>query len=195
MNDPTALQTRGDVHETPFKELHEEVFGTGSARFDHREPFQRSANATMVVMRCTRTETDPTAMQSRPEVQNTSLNVPPALWSGCIDHREPFQRSVRSSVRGGTYLLTRYSLDPTARHAVAEVHDTLLRELPFAPARFGVPSIAHREPFQRSASVLGAWLPKLSTTIKDPTAVHRLTDEQEIPVRELESAPNRAGVD
>jgi hypothetical protein len=95
---------------------------------------------------------NPTATQAVGDVHDTPLNreSPPGRV-GSIDHREPFQRS--ASVEYPVLPVT----NPTAMHVVADVHDTALNWSWVVPASvmpgFGVGSIDHSKPFQRSANV------------------------------------------
>jgi hypothetical protein len=69
--------------------------------------------------------------------------------------------------------------DPTAVHAIADVHDTLASELSFAPASFGIWRIDHREPLLLSTSATLA----PARFVEDPTAMQNPLIVHETPAR------------
>jgi hypothetical protein len=103
------------------------------------------------------------------------------LW---IVQRMPFQRSAS----GTSAPLV--PADPTAVQAVAEVHDTPVRLLFWAPGGGGVAWVAHLAPSQRSARLTLTPLPPS----KDPTAVQAVADGQETAERLLFWTPVGLGV-
>jgi hypothetical protein len=81
------------------------------------------------------------------------------------------------------------SYDPTAVHAVADVHDTPFRAMVVALAGVGVLWIVQLVPSQISASVSGV----LPTTYA-PTAVQAVADVHDTPVKPPDVAPVGFGV-
>jgi hypothetical protein len=91
---------------------------------------------------------------------------PGALARGSRDQCRPFQR---------TLIIRPEAAAPVAMHACAELQETL--ESPTPPSGFGVVSISHRIPFQRSARAAdGCPVDRFMT---DPTAVHDFAVGQE----------------
>jgi hypothetical protein len=74
---------------------------------------------------------------------------------------------------------------PTAVQAFAELHDTLLSRLDFAPEGLGAGWMAHVVPDQDSASA--TWVP--AEVVSVPTAVQALDPAHETAVRTLARAP------
>ena len=97
-----------------------------------------------------------------------------------IDQREPSQRSTNAV---DAVLVP---ADPTAAQAVAEAHDTPVRELLTAPRGFGGRRIDQVAPFQRSTNAL--------PFEADPTAMQNLFDVHDTPLRMLPFAPRGFGV-
>jgi hypothetical protein len=107
------------------------------------------------------------------DVQETAssslgLDRPTGTGIGCARQLEPFQTSARATCNGDWALS-----DPTAIHALAEEHDTLVKRHHQEPDGFAVCSVDHRVPFHRSAR----W--------PLPTAVHAPFGEHETAVRPL----------
>jgi hypothetical protein len=75
-------------------------------------------------------------------------------------------------------------------HAVADEHETLVKESSVAPAGFGVASIDQRVPFQASVNVRRPELVK-----SNPTAVHAVAEVHDTPCKPLSVAPVGFGVD
>ena len=104
----------------------------------------------------------PTAKQVPALGQETPwkmLRVLPGLGLATIDHAVPFQRSTRVSVGRRKGPRVSSASEPTAKQLVAVAHETLSRVLLLVltwalGARFGLGTIDHFEPFQRSMSVL-----------------------------------------
>src|SRR5258708_16387842 len=73
------------------------------------------------------------------------------------------------------------SVTPTAQASSSETTETLLKKLLIAPAGFGLGTIFHLEPFQRSISVcvLPPWAPK------PPTAQASSPKTPPLPLRNL----------
>ncbi len=133
-------------------------------------PFHRSAS---VLMPLGGNEL-PAAVQAVADVHDTPLRLLPwaplGLGVAWMAQLVPFHRS--ASVRPVPPLLL---YPPTAVHAAADVHDTPLRALPWAPAGLGVDWMDQLEPFHRSARARAA--PAL--LLFPPTAVHAVADEHD----------------
>ena len=71
--------------------------------------------------------------------------------------------------------------DPTAVHALGELHDTPYSTLSCAPLGTGVAWIAQLLPFQSSANVTTAPL----LFVKSPTAMHELAEVHDTPSSSL----------
>jgi hypothetical protein len=97
-----------------------------------------------------------------------------------IDQLLPFPRSARVSCAPSLLVY-----DPTAVHAVADVHDTPFSWLAAPPSGLGVPWIDQPAPFQRSAKVTAA--PVLSEY--DPTAVHIVAAVHDTPFNGVAHSP------
>ena len=117
-------------------------------------------------------------------MHDTPLNAVLFALVGCggigtvsLAHDVPFQRNttgIRSPV-------SRSWLDPTATHAVADVHDTSPRPVNRRPDGFGVAWTVQLVPSQRSAKVV--------LSERRPTAVQALAEVQET----AESVPATGG--
>src|SRR5215469_10572352 len=135
-------------------------WGEGTFSSTQWVPFQCSARA------------EPTAVHAFAAVQETLVswaNVPVGLGVAWIDQLLPFHTSARVAKLG---LVVE---PPTASHALADVQETPLSPLLFAPLGFWVGWMDQLLPFHTSASVcvveLGvAW----------PTASHELADVHEM---------------
>jgi hypothetical protein len=162
VENPTAVHTPAEAQDTPFRVLNANAAGPAIACGCQLLPSQCSATGSQksssTLAEC------PTALQARAKAHDTELtNVKsdPTVGMGCSCHVRPFQRSA-----SGTASLSPSIEDPAAMHLLAEVHDTPLSAFP-SDGVLGVGSMAHRLPFQRSASV-----EEKSTSPKLPTAVH-----------------------
>ena len=81
--DPTAMQDRGDVHDTALSPAVYSIVpassgGLGVGRTLHRAPFQRSANVEFSCPPGGNTSKAPTAMQAVGALQETPWRVPPS---------------------------------------------------------------------------------------------------------------------
>ena len=80
--------------------------------------------------------------------------------------------------------------NPTAVHAVLDVHDTPFNSLSWAPA--GVWVLCNVQPLPFHASASGTGTPPLP--MEDPTALQALLVVHDTPFRELSCAPLGLGV-
>src|SRR6202035_2490116 len=126
----------------------------------------------------------PTAVHALAELHDTPLSalVRAAFGLGVvwIDQLVPFQPSATVAA-----LAASEPEDPTAVHALAELHDTPFITLNCAPFGLGVDWIDQLVPFQRSANVTAA--PPLF--VNSPTAVHSLAEVHATPFNPLSCAP------
>ena len=130
------MQLVGLVHDTPFRVDEDEPLGVGVATVDHVVPFQWRANGAAPF--------DPTAMQLAAAEHDTArrcfdVSASPLV----IVHTEPFHRS--TSTRSVSPL-------PTAVQFVAVQQETASSDA-FWLGGFGLGTIDHDVPFQRSVSV------------------------------------------
>jgi hypothetical protein len=136
-------------HVTPLNIVASAPDGSGLGRTVHPVPLNNSISDLVV----TPPSTLPTAKQRVEDLHATSLRLgtPPFHICGLVisDHVEPFQRWMMVAGVGLSTL-------PTAKQS-PEIHVTPLSALPVAPAGFGLATIDHAVPFQRSMSVL-IWL-------------------------------------
>jgi hypothetical protein len=110
------------------------------------------------------------------DVQDTPVRalsepVPASRW---IDHLVPFQRSTSAPAISEP----KGKKNPTAVHAIADVHDTPIRWLGEPSGRklgLGVCRTDHRRPFQRSANV--------PLPVPSPTAMQAALETHETPWR------------
>jgi hypothetical protein len=134
----------------PNNSFHANAFGVDTP--DQVVPFQRSIN--VVLLSSSKiVSTPPTAKQFVAEVHVTSFNrfcSMPGLGLAMIDQFEPFHRSmsVFDEKLPSTWV-------PTAKQFVVLGHAMPLSTLA-PPAGFGLGTIDHVEPFQRSTSELFA---------------------------------------
>jgi len=146
---PTAVHALAEVHDTPLKT--EPSYGFGEVWIVQRDPFHRSASVASSPP--VAFPVDPTAVHTVAEMHDTSLNTESVLapfgvvW---IVHEDPFQRS--ASV---LYTLLAFPTDPTAVHAVGEVHDTSPRYDWVDPTGEGADWMAHLDPFHCSTNISG----------------------------------------
>jgi hypothetical protein len=112
---PIAMQALSEAHDTASSESRPLTRGVRCT--DHIDPFQCSISAVF-----TNPARWPTAVHDRAELHDTSFNqaslTPGSCGVGWIDHLDPFQRSTRGMPPCGV------DRDPTAMHAVRDVHDT-----------------------------------------------------------------------
>src|SRR5215468_3674740 len=151
----------------------------------HVVPFQNSPIGRLTPLLVT----NPTATHLETKEQDTlenSLALPEGTAAACTVHLVPFQRSA-----SGTSLLEPLTKSPTASHAFAAVHDTVLSWLVVDPDGCGVVLRAHFVPFQCAAN--GNWCPEPS--VKNPTAMHALVAGHDTLIRKLWTAPAGLGVD
>ena len=143
---PTALQAVADVHDTPLSSIEEAPLTVGTVWIPQVVPFQRSANATVPVP-----FELPTAVQAVADVHETPSRLevlaPVGFCVVWIVHVAPFQRSAKVLVA------LPLDEDPTAVHAVAEMHDTACSVLEVAPLGLGVRNAFQAVPSQVAASV------------------------------------------
>lgn len=149
--EPTAVQALAFAHDTPSSLLLGKSVLLGVGMIAHCSPFQRSARVPSIPL--VELET-PAAMQALPETQDTEIRPSSggfvAFGVGSIVHLVPFQCSASVlSPTGPPGLHV-----PTAVHVLAEVQEIPLSPAETEPGGFGVRSIVHFLPFQRSASVL-----------------------------------------
>ncbi|MFL5859704.1 MAG: hypothetical protein ACJ780_02850 [Solirubrobacteraceae bacterium] len=171
---PTAVQTVADVHDTPLSPLLVAPAGWGIRWLDQVKPFQRSTNGTELP--AATSVNAPTAVQALADVQDTPLreSFSAVLGARWIDQLRPFQRSTSAELPLQQSAADQDD-DPTAMHALADVHDTPPREVSIVSPRLGVGGVGWTDqllPFQRSANVT-SWPALLR---KDPTAVQALPD-------------------
>lgn len=160
---PTAMQDVAELHDTAENELNFAPLGFGVASSPQLLPFQRSASVTLAL--------PPTAVHAPAEVQEVpkrSLeSVARGLGVDWIAHVLPFQRSAKVAGRAPL----EFSDPPTARHAFAELHNTLLRAPSGRPVGFEIDWTDQPLPFHRSAS--GACLPPAKAY---PPAMHEFAE-------------------
>lgn len=143
VNDPTAMQSLSDVHDTPLRAVCVAPAGLGVGWIDQLVPSQPSANALGLML--------PTTVQAVLEVHDTPLkeleapNKKGVVW---IAQLLPFQPSATPSVSP----LKSKTESPTTTHAVADTHDTPQSQSSSEPG-VGVGWVDHLPPSQRSANV------------------------------------------
>ena len=160
--EPTAVHAAGDVHDTDSSNVICAPRTRGTRWRAHLVPFHSSATARPSLY-------PPTARHVVTAGQSTPSS--PACRCGGVTgsrtvHRCPFHSSARVARGFGFPEL------PTARHMSGAAHDTAVSAVPLPG--LGVCWIAHRRPFQRSASVPSS---------VDPTAVQADAEVQDTPVR------------
>jgi hypothetical protein len=181
MEAPTAVQAEEDEHETLFRKAPCDPDGLGVDLTVHVVPSHCSASVTPA--KAPDLSVLPTAVQADDEVHHTEVRMGdgPGLGVDWMVHAVPSHRSASAPRLE----------DPTAVHAVEDVHDTPEKPLPCAPAGFGVGCTAQEVPFQRSASVTP--LPELSRKV--PTAVQAEADEHDTAFKNGPCAPGGSGTD
>ena len=159
---PIAMQVVGDGHDTDASAVSAKPVGLGLVCIDHLVRVLLSASVRRVPALLVRL---PTATQVFVEVHDTAPNPPPFAPAGfresSIDQLAPFQRSTTA-----TRLPPRLRNDPTAVHAVLDMHDTPLSPPALAPAGRRVRWTVQLAPFQRTAR-------------QPPTAVHAVLEVHE----------------
>jgi hypothetical protein len=175
---PAAMHALAEAHETPLKELKTNPAGLRMRWLAHLRPFQRSATTSEASP--SRLDERPTALQALAEAHDIPLREvkPSPAGSGMrwMAHLRPFQRSA-----SGMAAMSPFTEDPTAMHFRADAHEIPVRVLS-SDARPRMRWMAHRRPFQRSASGIGEPL------VISPTAMHFRADGHETPVSTLPSA-------
>jgi hypothetical protein len=153
----------------------------------HRLPFHRSARLTGGPLPGMR---PPTAMHEVADVHATPVRIAtraPSLGVGRMLHRDPFHRSASVPL---TCVANLSKGLPTAMQADGDVHATLSSMLPCTCAGFGVGTMLHFLPFQRSANV-----PNTRERFRErPTAIQAEADGHDTSNRLLTEAPRAFGV-
>jgi len=157
---PTAKQLVILEHSTPPRSLFVASTGLGLATIAHVVPFHCSTN---VDPRPLGPALKPTAKQLVVSTHDTPKSAdwvaPLGLGLVTIAQVVPFQRSTN-------VFSTEFDLSPTAKQLVVSTHDTASSSALVEPSvGFGLPTIDHLVPFQRSTNVL---LPEVVE--KKPTA-------------------------
>jgi hypothetical protein len=153
----------------------------------HRLPFHRSARLTGGPLPGMR---PPTAMHDVADVHATLVRIAtraPSLGVGRIVHRDPFHCSARVPL---TCVANLSNELPTARQADGDVHATLSNMLPCTCAGFGVGTMLHFLPFQRSAEVTNT----CERFRERPTPIQAEADGHATSNRLLIEAPEAFGV-
>ena len=135
---PTAMQSDGEMHETPIRPLAWAPEGLGTGWMVHRVPFHRSARAP---------ESDiPTAMHADGAVQDTApSDAPGTVGMRCLRQLVPFHLSASALL----------APVPTAMQADGLVQSTPNSWLSAAPIGLGVRWMRHLPPFHRCAMLSG----------------------------------------
>ena len=151
---PTAVHAVVEVHDTPARVAVSNRLGLGVVWTDQVVPFQPSANVPPLV--AWGSAAGPTAIQAVVDAHDTATRdvSDPALAVDWIDQLIPFHRSANASVLRplGDGPVVK---EPTAVHAVAEMHDTPSRPTPSSwpePEGVGVAWIDQLVPFHRSTN-------------------------------------------
>jgi hypothetical protein len=127
---PTAVQAVADGHDTPLSWLTGWPVGLGEDWIDQVLPFQRSAKVPWLL--------PPTAVQATAEVHDTpSKKLYVALVGFGVDWTDQLVPSQRSAKVSALPLFVDKK-DPTAVHAVVDVHDTPLSWLFTAALGMGI---------------------------------------------------------
>ena len=176
---PTAVHADADEHETLFRKAPCDPDGFGVDFTVHFVPFHCSASVTPAP----ELSVVPTALQAEDDAHDTESRMGdgPGLGVDSMLHAVPFHCS--ASVPRAE--------DPTATHALEDVHDTPERKLDCAPDGFGTDCTAQKVPFQRSASATP--VPELS--VKLPTAVQPEADEHDTAFKNVPCDPGGSGID
>lgn len=186
---PTAVQTFANRHETPFNgAAHSALWHPTlpfGPRIDQLEPFHCSVIQAPDSVVLPEAEWEPTATHADLDVHETLLSV---SWSSHAVHMQPVHRfGVLCRVQwvpfhrsaSVTWPLPPLSYDPTAVHAVVDVHDTALR----SALGWDVGWIDQRTPFHRSANIS----PEPPPSVYDPTAIQAVLDGHDTPLSELDA--------
>ncbi len=177
---PTAMHAAAEVHATPCSRLLAALAGFGVGWMLQWAPFQRSASVFVGMPELSVVK--PTAVQAEADMHATALSrlpgTPAGFGVGWILHLVPFQRS--ASVAVG--FPARSDAKPTAVQTDPDWHATAVRMLPLVPAGFGVRTMLHRVPFQRSARVPSGLPTGPALT---PTAVQVEADRHATPLSTL----------
>jgi hypothetical protein len=177
VKNPTAIHDLVDAHETPSSSLVVAPTGVGARRIVQLVPFQRAANMALPL--------DPTAVHAVVDAHDTATNPPPTgLGVRWIAQLVPFHRSARVIVP------TRSVRNPTAVQNVLVVHDTPASPLLLAAVALGVRWIDQLMPCDRCASVTSTSV----RLVKNPTAVHDISEAHDTPANWPYVAPAGFGV-
>jgi hypothetical protein len=184
---PTAIQTEGDVQETPPKTLKGAPGGVGAGVIRHAMPSHRSATGPLALLK--RSVAWPTAMQAEGDLHDTprrlAPRVPRGLTVGWMLHCVPSHPSPRV-----TSAPEESDPMPTATHVDVPGQATPPSWLK-PPGRFGVLCRLQSWPSQRSAIVEKVFEP---STLQ-PTAVQADEDEHATLKRTASCDPVGFGVD
>jgi hypothetical protein len=179
VDSPTAMQEEGDTQEMPSSCAPRAPRGLGVRCRRQLWPFQRWTIGSGVPEKFETRET-PNAVHAFEIGQATPISWSPCVPSGFdvrwMLHLVPFQRSasVKRCPEASKY-------QPTAVQAADALQSALFRTENCAPGGFGVWTIRHLDPFQRSASV---------PALDPPTALH---DEDEVQATPSRKPPPCAG--
>jgi hypothetical protein len=171
---PTAVQAVAELHDTAFSWLARAPEALGIDWTAHAVPFQSSAKATTLPLLLTNSPTD---VQAVTEVHDTAASTLAKARAGLgvrwIVHVLPLYTSPTTTGRSGTP-----SENPTATHAMGDLHETAVNVLRRAPVGSGVAWTVQLPP--RSASTNVTWSPELlmssPTAVQDLDALHDTAD-------------------
>ena len=133
-SEPTAVQARIDLHETPFIEPLDFDDVSGASGTDQALPFQLASIGAVPVGILSEM---PATTQKDFDTQLTARSPEPIIPAGCSSsardvHFAPFHHSASDCPA-----LTELAAVPTAMHAAADTHDTPLSTVPDEPLGSG----------------------------------------------------------
>jgi hypothetical protein len=123
----------------------------------------------------------PSAVHAVADGQDTAPMSPISgvCWGGGrLNHLAPFQRSIKGPFGHRPLQLCPLSQDPTAAHAVADEHDTSLRDTSTADRGSGIRCNDQRRPFQRWISA-EEMQTSLAHWLSAPTVTHIVAEAHE----------------
>jgi hypothetical protein len=165
---PTALQEAAELHDTPSRTLPVVVAALGVVWRAHAVPFHASASEKRSVL----PSKLPTAVQATAELHDTLARLlataPAGLGVDCSFQVVPFHLSAKVTSESEALLKE----EPTAIHAVAELHDTPASFVTIAPAGSGVACTVQAVPFHTSASVTSFF----TVLVNHPAAVQAVAE-------------------
>jgi hypothetical protein len=174
---PTAVQEAAVLHDTPSRTLPVVVAALGVVWRAHAVPFHASASE----KRSELPSKLPTAVQATAELHDTLLRVlamaPAGLGVDCSFQTVPFHLSANVTSEEEALLKD----DPTAIHAVAELHETPASFVTIAPAGSGVACTVQAVPFHTSARGTSF----LTVLVNHPAAVQAVAEVHDTPLRTL----------